>query len=533
MSVPEWHNKTLLLTGLVFLSLPIISNSLTPIPQASSHYTKMKTSSPSSPSVIRNGKSTPFSEISMKENEQRPLTALYDGYASDSSSSGLNHNDHHQHQNDNHSYSMKIRNQISRLISLRSGSTMATEQTKKEFIMAIALFASYFSVMGAKCALPSTFALITSDDSGLLLTNTQTTPQQLIAKVLTFSTCAVAVGKFLLGPIIDKYGGILCLKVALSSLMGLLTIISSTNSFNTFSMALICVDFIFSSCWAACLNAIHQVFPQDKWSSCIGLLAVAARVGNASSFFFFSYLLQFTQQRRAISGGGLVGQSWRNVYWASAAMQIIPIFLLMLSNNNYGEPSINRQHAEYNQVDKDESRLASPSSSLKSQRQHNNNIEQKDTSSIWKSIRTLQEEAKKGAFWMHLISRSCLMIIASFLLFVPSYMTNAFGLTSAESARVGSLYALGCLISVSFGSSCFPKLTTRGKLLSTLGFLGLVILISAINILHILGTISMSGLGGTILMFLWGIGFAVPFYIPPSLYALKRGGSDSSATSKL
>ena len=32
------------------------------------------------------------------------------------------------------------------------------------------------------------------------------------------------------------------------------------------------------------------------------------------------------------------------------------------------------------------------------------------------------------------------------------------------------------------------------------------------------------------LFFLWGIGFAVPFYIPPSLYALKEGGRESSAT---
>lgn len=31
-------------------------------------------------------------------------------------------------------------------------------------------------------------------------------------------------------------------------------------------------------------------------------------------------------------------------------------------------------------------------------------------------------------------------------------------------------------------------------------------------------------------MLVWGLGFAVPFYIPPSLFALKRGGVESSAT---
>ena len=31
-------------------------------------------------------------------------------------------------------------------------------------------------------------------------------------------------------------------------------------------------------------------------------------------------------------------------------------------------------------------------------------------------------------------------------------------------------------------------------------------------------------------MFLWGVAFSIPFYIPPSMYALKRGGRKSSAT---
>jgi hypothetical protein len=31
-------------------------------------------------------------------------------------------------------------------------------------------------------------------------------------------------------------------------------------------------------------------------------------------------------------------------------------------------------------------------------------------------------------------------------------------------------------------------------------------------------------------MFLWGFSFAVPFYIPPSMFALARGRKESSAT---
>jgi hypothetical protein len=407
---------------------------------------------------------------------------------------------------------------------------------RHEQLMTLALFATYFAVMGAKCALPSTFALITSDESGLLLpTNVESSAQQIMAKVLTLSTFAIAFGKFLLGPIIDNYGGIFCLKVALSALMGLLAIISSANTFRTFAICWVGVDFIFSSCWAACLNAIHQSFTRNKWASSIGQLAAAARIGNASSFFFFAWLLQVSQQRR-INTGGLVGQSWRNIFWTSAMMQIVPIALLCISGRTSRDERTNHSISETESLPSltnSEDEIISFSTGITNTKTSSSpSLSSRSTKSFQKSITVLRKESKTITFWMHLISRSCLMIIASFLLFVPSYMTNAFGLSSASASRVGSLYALGCLLSVTVCSKRFSDLDKWGKVVSSVGFLGLVILISILQLLHVSNIISIGALGGSICMFLWGAGFAIPFYIPPSLYALKQGGSDSSATSK-
>lgn len=407
----------------------------------------------------------------------------------------------------------------------RAGEIVGNGTKNGQLLMSISLFATYFTVMGAKCALPSTLALITSEQSGLSLDNLDTSPQQMIAKVLTISTCAIAFGKFLLGPIIDNYGGILCLKVALSSLMGLLALISSTHSFKIMSISLVGIDFIFSSCWAALLNAIHQSFRQEKWSSCIGLLAVAARTGNASAFFFFASLLQWSQKRRA-EIGGLIGQSWRTVFLASAVIQAVPLILLSIGSRNEFDESMQQDDKLESPVTQEEE-----SASLVV-RQSNTQTVSPPKASIWQSIRILQKEASTVPFWMHLVSRSCLMIVASFLLFVPSYMTNAFGLSSANSARVGSLYSLGCLISVSIGSKYFPIISTRTKIVSTIGLLGIQVIVSVLQTLHISGVFKLSALAGSLSMFLWGIGFAVPFYIPPSLFALKRGGKESSATSE-
>ncbi len=405
----------------------------------------------------------------------------------------------------------------------RAGEIIGNGTKNGQLLMSISLFATYFTVMGAKCALPSTLALITSEQSGLSLDNLDTSPQQMIAKVLTISTCAIAFGKFMLGPIIDKYGGILCLKVALSSLMGLLALISSTHSFKIMAISLVGIDFIFSSCWAALLNAIHQSFRQEKWSSCIGLLAIAARTGNMTAFFFFASLLQWSQKRRA-EIGGLIGQSWRTVFLASAVIQAVPLILLSIGSRIELDESIQ-------QDDKLESRVYQEEESA-SLVVKQSNAKTVSPPSIWQSIRILQKEASTLPFWMHLVSRSCLMIVASFLLFVPSYMTNAFGLSSANSARVGSLYALGCLISVSIGSKYFPIISTRAKIASTIGLLGIQVIVSMLQTLHISGVFKLSTLAGSLSMFLWGIGFSVPFYIPPSLFALKRGGKESSATSE-
>lgn len=382
---------------------------------------------------------------------------------------------------------------------------VASTSERQKMIMGVALFSTYLTVMGAKCALPSTLSIITSSNSGL---QSSSDPQQLMSVVLTISTGAISLGKFLLGPIIDKFGGAFCLKVALTALMGLLGLIASTNSFRVFALSWIMVDFIFSSCWASCLNAIHHTFCEEDWASRIGLLAVAGRVGNALSFFTFAYILQWAQNLHSTTSD--VNKSWRMVFWASSLIQLIPLLMLKW-------------------FDKVSFVLSDGEDQISSSNDMNRSGHSSGTS-IRESVMLLRGEMKKLPFWMHLISRSCLMVVASFLLFVPSYMTNAFGMNSASAARVGSLYALGSLLSVSFGAKVFSTSRTRTKLIATISLLGALVLCSLLHMAYISGAISVTSIGGALSMFLWGLSFSIPFYIPPSMYALRHGGRKSSAT---
>lgn len=47
---------------------------------------------------------------------------------------------------------------------------------------------------------------------------------------------------------------------------------------------------------------------------------------------------------------------------------------------------------------------------------------------------------------------------------------------------------------------------------------------------HMSGVLHLSANASAALLFIMGFSFSIPFYIPPSLYALERGGMTSSAT---
>ncbi|GAX24841.1 hypothetical protein FisN_6Hh390 [Fistulifera solaris] len=351
--------------------------------------------------------------------------------------------------------------------------------------MSIALAVTYLTVMGAKCALPSVLSLLTAPSTGLTFP-VGTMPSEAIAKQLTLSTMAIAVGKLVLGPVIDYYGGVFSLKVALLALAAAMGIISVSQSFQVFAVAWICVDFIFSSCWAACIHAIHQTFPSHQWATQIGYLAAAARTGNALAFTLFAWVLHLAQP--------LTRQAWRPVFGVAGLLQFVPVCLLTYFGN---VSQTKTMHAV-----------------------------QRPT--LAESLKTVRQEATTIDFWLQLINRSALMVFASFLLFIPTLMTQVYGTTPAVASQVGALFALGCLLSVTSGSAVYPALSWTGKLKMTTALLGTGILSSIGQLGHVSGWWKLHTTISSTLLFLWGLAVAIPFYLPSSLYALAKGRSSAT-----
>jgi MFS family permease len=356
--------------------------------------------------------------------------------------------------------------------------------------MTAALSSTYFAVMGAKCALPSVLSLVANQKTGLLFP-LQKEPQTAMASLLGLSTLAVALGKFLLGPLIDWLGGIVALQWAVVLLMLLLVIITQVQHFSVFAACWILVDFIFSSCWAGCIHAIHQSFPPQDWGRQIGMLAVGARTGNACAFGLFAFVLYKLENT--------VKQPWRVVFAVSAFLQIIPLVLL----NYFGRKTLSLN-------------LSKPKEEVRTR------------TSFQSSLQTLQRESRTTEFWLHFVSRSCLMVFASFLLFVPTLMSQIYRTSNGFAAQTGSIYAIGCLLSISLGSSLYAKLPKRKQALTNCILLSIATLSSLSQLAHVSGILALSPVIGALSMFLWGFSFAIPFYIPPSLYALTRGKSSSA-----
>lgn len=360
----------------------------------------------------------------------------------------------------------------------------------KDWGISLSLFLTYLTVMGAKCALPSTLSMLVAPNSGLAHHNIMLTRQDVMSRLIALSTVSIAAGKLLLGPVIDSLGGVRSLQIALSTICLCLSSIGfgarTCPTLTSFAVFWVVVDFAFSSCWAACVKTIREYHSEERWSEEIGRLAIAARLGNALSFAFFGLLLQWASSAAPTDlPQGALDASWRWVFRVAGAIQVIPLFVL----SYFGADGWRKSDSI---VDND--------------KQYKKGT-QKTT--LKQSMAILRYQSCTPEFWLHLLSRSLLMVLVSFLLFIPSFMAECYNMSHASSARVGSIFALGCLLSVStLAKRTYPftqsTSSVRRKAYSMFGLLTIASLCSLIQIAFLQDFIQLAPVLGTFIMFIFG-----------------------------
>ncbi|KAL7486536.1 hypothetical protein ACHAW6_012140 [Cyclotella cf. meneghiniana] len=416
-----------------------------------------------------------------------------------------------------------VANKKASFISVRGGDTHefeqqcsnVTNQSGSTSFLSVTLFLTYLTVMGAKCALPSTLSSISSPVSGLDHYSASLSRQDVISRLLALSTLSIAIGKLALGPVIDSIGGVRSLQIALSTLficLGLIGLGPATcPTLTSLAGYWIVVDFAFSCCWAAALKAIRDNMQENTWSREIGRLAMAARMGNAISFAFFAWLLSWAA-RNAVSTSthDAIDTSWRLVYLSSSSIQLVPLTLLYLFKKKSAMSNSGQTTAQ-------------------------SHAEAPTQSTMIRSLKILSRESRHLEFWLHLLSRTLMMVLVSFLLFIPTYMNQCFSMSSASSARVGSFFAMGCLASVTtMSEKTYPAasstVTYKQRSWAVLCLLAISTICLSLQFAFLQDILPLSPMMGALSMFAWGFALAIPFYIPASMFALKRGGKEGSAT---
>lgn len=404
--------------------------------------------------------------------------------------------------------------------------TRILQKQRKQWGISLSLSLTYFTVMGAKCALPAVFSLITSPDIGLKFPfSSSWTPRNYMARLLFVSTLSIASGKLFVGPIIDTIGGIRSIQIALSLLGLSMLMLSFNQSFTIFAILWIIIDFVFSSCWAASINAIQQIFDTDEqYSKQIKNIAASGRIGNAVAFAVFASTIQYYQNNH-------YKQSWRAVFALSGIAQLIPLSMITYFNYQNNESNQVAISSSSNRLTiMKNSKSAKEIKSMKTSQPH---LQKDKNTKLQNIFNTLQKEVVTIEFWLYFINRSVLTVFASFLLFVPTLLNSVYGTTTSTASQVGSLYALGCLLSLTFGAPIYSSRLVQRSIGNR--FIANTILLfigatgcSITQLGHMMNIWTLSKSACYLSFFIWGLSFAIPFYIPSSLYALKRG--EASAT---
>ena len=311
-----------------------------------------------------------------------------------------------------------------------------------------------------------------------------------LSSLIFAATCGTVAGKFLLGVPTDKIGGQSALKLCLFSNIVLLYGIGASQSRWVFSTLWVLVSFIYGSAWGAVGNVVRQSFEKTAWGEQLGLVAAFSRVGSFSSSFFFGWLMQ----RYSASMGK---ESWRLVFKYAAGLQAIILAIYVLCG-------------------------AAPA---------NVNIEPEEAAVSNESApQLLKRVSKDSMFWAMAVGKAVLLGVGQQIGFFPLFLVTGLGFSTAAASSASGLFAVGSLFSSLLGARLYKTLTPKQQISTVVAMNICATVFPAILALNAIKWIPpMTNALVLSVLTLWGVCWALPFYIPPGIIALKVGGKNHAA----
>jgi len=330
-------------------------------------------------------------------------------------------------------------------------------------------------------------------------------------KVLAAGTTGAMVGKFLCGWAADTFGGKRTFTVALCVASAAVALFAMSSSLLAFQATFFVTLMAQAAGWPSMTKIITNWASPRQYGRVWGILSTSSRVGTLTATFLLGSLLAW--------------MSWRGMLWiAAAAGGCVALFYGQTMRERPEGPIPDDSAEEGDRRSevggrKPEVRVQlpdhQPPSSPKPSHPFDDLTLPQALPRFFGSLR----------FWLISCSLMGLTILWDYLLVVPHYLHDTFGLEPAQASRAASAIPLGSLLSVLAGGFVFDRLDRK-----TMGIVMAGLLSVATGCLLALTTLG-TGTNVTLvvlpLLFVFGLCVSPCYYIPCSVFSIDFGGRHS------
>ncbi len=316
--------------------------------------------------------------------------------------------------------------------------------------------------------------------------------------IVASGTVGGMTGKFLFGWSADKFGGKRTFTVGLLIASIFVSLFAMSSTKLMFQISFFLTYMAQAAGWPSMTKIIVNWIPPKKYGRVWGILSTSSRVGTLTATLVLGSLLAF--------------MSWRGVLLIASAIGFaITAFYALAMKERPAIPV-----TEIERPSTTDSAATIPATSA-----HR-----------FDGLTLLQAIPKffcSLRFWLICGSLMGLTILWDFLSFLPLYLKDTQGLSTARASVAASAFPLGSLISVLIGGFVFDRLDRRimawvmaGLLLTATGCIVAFWIMPHWNLSEQQATLISLGL-----LFVFGLCVSPCYYIPASVFSIDFGGPHS------
>ncbi len=300
-------------------------------------------------------------------------------------------------------------------------------------------------------------------------------------------------GKLLGAAFTDRLGGWLVLVSVFGIWIAATLMSVYSQSVDIFGIAWWLNSFAYTITWGAVLQVIGATYADDKKSSQLAFAASASRFGATIGNIFFGQLLT-------------AGFHWRTVQ-----LPMLPLQALLLIFCAYKFAAASAPAAE---APKPSDAKASAGAAKKAEEPP------AKAPSVLGAFLSLD-------FWLMLIPKTVTFTFTQFFMnYIPQLLHTSYGFDHGMAATLGGVAQGGSVVGLLGVGEYYKGLARPAK---TRLVLLLLLLCAVVPFALSLGPSVLPQLAVVPLTVLWGLAYALPFYIPPGEFAMQIGGKTGTA----